>query len=94
VAGVIARLTRRPEPLVQLVERRPGQREERFVHLLGPREIPEISDEPAGRSGSSAERILALEVETANLRRELTGLRQWLEDLLGERKTPPDSAAE
>jgi uncharacterized protein YceH (UPF0502 family) len=34
--GVIDRLAARPEPLVVRLGRQPGQREERFAHLLGP----------------------------------------------------------
>jgi hypothetical protein len=37
------------------------------------------------------ERILVLEAETANLRRELTSLREWLEQQLGESSSPPRS---
>ncbi|HEX3538913.1 MAG TPA: YceH family protein [Acidimicrobiales bacterium] len=92
VPGVLDRLARRPEPLVQLVERRAGQREDRYVHLLGPSEVSDHPDPPAGRSSSTAERILALEVETATLRNELTRLREWLEDLLGGPESPPKSA--
>jgi hypothetical protein len=92
VPGVLDRLARRPEPLVRLVGRRPGQREDRYVHLLGPIEINEISENSGARATSTAERILALEVETANLRRELLSIRQWLGDLLGESEPPPESA--
>lgn len=92
VPGVLDRLARRPEPLVRLVGRRPGQREDRYVHLLGPIEISEISENSGARATSTAERILALEVETANLRRELLSIRQWLGDLLGESEPPPESA--
>ena len=35
VTGVLERLAGRPEPLVAQVGRRPGQREERFAHLMG-----------------------------------------------------------
>ncbi|HEX3424612.1 MAG TPA: DUF480 domain-containing protein [Acidimicrobiales bacterium] len=91
VAGILDRLGRRPEPLVRLIGRRPGQREDRYIHLLGPIELPDISDGPATKSAQLAERILALEAETANLRRELTNLREWLEEQLGESSSPPRS---
>jgi uncharacterized protein YceH (UPF0502 family) len=91
VPGVLDRLGRRPEPLVRLIGRRPGQREDRYIHLLGPIEIAEVAEAPAARSAATAERILALEAETANLRRELTNLREWLEEQLGESSSPPRS---
>lgn len=100
IAGVLDRMARRPEPLVRLVGRRPGQREDRYIHLLGPTGMPE---EAAGRQereepevlmvkgSSNNERILALEAETANLRLELASIRGLLEDLLGELNPPPES---
>ncbi|MDQ6614924.1 MAG: YceH family protein [Actinomycetota bacterium] len=90
IPGILDRLARRPEPLVRLIERRPGQREDRYIHLLGP---TDIADEPAAsitRSPSGNERILALEAETANLRRELDVLRKWVEDVLGGPSPPPE----
>jgi uncharacterized protein YceH (UPF0502 family) len=102
VPGVLERLARRPEPLVRLVGRRPGQRDDRYIHLVGPvseaspqassrtGEIPEIRDQ-SGRPGTLAERILALETETATLRAELSKLREWLEDALGEPVPPSES---
>jgi uncharacterized protein YceH (UPF0502 family) len=88
IPGVLDRLARRPEPLARMVERRPGQREDRYIHLLGPTEIP-AGPEEATRGPSTADRILALESETANLRRELAGMREWVEDLLGAPNPPP-----
>lgn len=93
MAGVLERLARRPEPLVRLIERRPGQREDRYIHLLGPTPIPEGSDgsAPPGLRGSSTlDRIATLEAETANLRSQLASLREWLEVLLGEPNPPPE----
>ncbi len=92
VAGVLDRLARRPEPLVRLVERRPGQREDRYIQLLGPTEIPEIPESSGGRQATLAERILLLEVETGNLRQQLAGLRVRLEEVLGEPIPPPASS--
>jgi uncharacterized protein len=82
IQGVLARLARRPRALVRMVERRPGQREDRYVHLLGPTEIVEIPDAPGGRSASLAERIQALEMETATLRKQLADVRDQLANLL------------
>ncbi len=89
VPGVLDRLGRRPDPLVSFIGRRPGQREDRWIHLLGPIELSDTSEGPATKSAAFAERILALEAETANLRRELTNLREWLEEQLGESSSPP-----
>jgi hypothetical protein len=100
IAGVLDRMARRPEPLVRLVERRSGQREDRYIHLLGPSAMPqeppareerEKSDVAPGTGPTIHERILALEVETANLRQELAGIRKWLDDLLGVPDPPPES---
>jgi hypothetical protein len=91
VSGILDRLGGRPEPLVRRIGRRTGQREDRYIHLLGPIEQPEVSEAPATKSGPLTERILVLEAETANLRRELTSLREWLEQQLGESSSPPRS---
>lgn len=95
VAGILDRLAGRPEPLVRLVGRRPGQREDRYHHLLGPATLPEAAPDQEERAESdqrpsNIDRILALEVETATLRVELANLREWLEKLLGEPIPPPE----
>lgn len=89
VAGVLDRLSQRPEPLVQMVGRRPGQREDRYVHLLGPVDTSEAEPASSGRGASLADRIVALEEETANLRNELDNVRQQFEALLGGSIPPP-----
>ena len=106
IPGVLERLAGRPDPLARLVPRRPGQREDRYVHLLGPTESSDAPDDPearreghrdgpghgqATRGASTAERLLALEAETANLRHDLVRLHQWLEERLGESKPAPES---
>jgi hypothetical protein len=45
VSGVLDRLAGRPDPLVRLVPRRAGQREDRYTHLLGPTAAPGESGE-------------------------------------------------
>jgi uncharacterized protein len=47
VEACLQRLAERTDPLVRRLERRPGQQDHRWVHLLGP--VPE----PAGASGST-----------------------------------------
>lgn len=88
VGGVLERLAQRPEPLVLLVPRRPGQREDRYVHLLGPVISPEPGENSEKRL-SLVERLGALEVETATLRADLTDIRHQLEILLGGSVPPP-----
>ena len=69
---------RRP-PLVQLIERGPGQREERFAHLLsGPVEVSALvrSGQTAADSPDLAARVRALEEQVADLQaavRRLSG---------------------
>jgi uncharacterized protein YceH (UPF0502 family) len=95
IPGILSRLARRPDPLAQMIERRPGQREDRYIHLLGPSHEPgagsDGSEMTGNRGPSSIERISALETETANLRRDLASIRGLLEDLLGESDPPPES---
>jgi uncharacterized protein len=66
-------------------DRRPGQKEDRFEHLLGGATSPHAADEPApaavadgdGDGGDPInERLSALEAEVAALRAELTALRE------------------
>lgn len=68
-------VSRRP-PLVQLLERGPGQREERYVQLLGGSVLPEASaGVPRSASSSGLEaRISALEEEVATLKARLAAL--------------------
>ncbi|MBK8248871.1 MAG: YceH family protein [Gemmatimonadetes bacterium] len=70
--------TRSPEPLAILVPRRPGQKEPRFMHLLGgPPELGVTSDSTIapGPSTLPPNRLDALEQEVAVMRRELAELR-------------------
>jgi uncharacterized protein YceH (UPF0502 family) len=80
VEGVLHRLKNRYEsPRVTRLERQPGQREERWAHLLAG-EVLDVPALPPGapRSGSS-ERVATLETEVASLRREVAGLRAEVE---------------
>ncbi|HXG86506.1 MAG TPA: YceH family protein [Pyrinomonadaceae bacterium] len=75
-------LTRREEPLVVKLERRAGQKEIRFAHLLS----GEISVQSANVStanpvsNNQTERIEKLEREIETLREEITSLRQTFEE--------------
>jgi uncharacterized protein YceH (UPF0502 family) len=66
--------------LVERLDRRPGQKEERYRQLLGGDAPPETAASAAatpvaGTSGPLAERVAALEAELRNLRAELDALR-------------------
>lgn len=87
VESAIERLKERPEQLVQRMERQPGQKEARFIHVLGA-----FGDAPVtlvgqgdplptdvGRSGPTlvelAEALAELQAEVRALRREVDELR-------------------
>jgi len=81
--AVLDGLMQRDEPLVVRIPRAPGQREDRFAHLLcGDPDIeaaPQAARSRAPASDESAERITQLENEVATLKAEL----QRLYDLTG-----------
>lgn len=65
VEGVLLRLSERDEPLVRELERRPGQQDRRWVHLLGPADgdlgghgaalsVEEVALPPGGPEGRDA----------------------------------------
>ncbi|MBV9311292.1 MAG: DUF480 domain-containing protein [Solirubrobacterales bacterium] len=66
---------------VRRLTRLPGQKEDRFEHLLGVQQfepdqpVPAAPEEPAG-DGDLAERVRALEAQVAELRAELAGLQE------------------
>lgn len=63
--------------LVRRLERRPGEREARWLHLLGDGVEPEPAP-AAAPSGGLAARVEALEAEVAELRSVVTELRELL----------------
>jgi uncharacterized protein YceH (UPF0502 family) len=74
--------TRSPEPLAILVPRRPGQKEPRFMHLLGG--PPQVSLAEDGSDGPTqvplpTDRVAALEQEVVELRAQLAELRAAFE---------------
>jgi hypothetical protein len=84
VEGVLERLAARPEPLVVLLGRQPGQREDRYAQLLGgPPDLERLNAAPAGPHPGRANRLDQLEEEVRRLRSELDDLRVQLQDLLG-----------
>jgi uncharacterized protein YceH (UPF0502 family) len=82
LGGTLERLIERQ--LVARLERRPGQREERYTHLLGSEDAPEVEQavreaEAAPQTASadsSEERLARLEQQIAELRREIQALRE------------------
>ena len=71
-------LSKGDEPLVRELPRRPGQKENRWVHLAGDL-TPEDSPEPQPRVSSPiAERLERLESDVADLRAQLEALRRSL----------------
>jgi uncharacterized protein YceH (UPF0502 family) len=57
VEACLQRLAGRVEPLVRQLERRPGQQDNRWAHLLGP--VPETAPAPAAAPSVDRERPLA-----------------------------------
>jgi len=75
-------IARTPSPLATRLERRPGQKEVRFAHLLSGVPTFDAVDapEPAATPGSrGADRIAALEATVEELRKEVADLRNQLE---------------
>ena len=80
--GVLDRLAIRYErPYVRCLGRQPGQREERWAHLLGGE--PEIFVPPAGASAlpRASDRMALLEEEVAALRGQVQGLQNEVANL-------------
>lgn len=80
-------LTRGDEPFVTLLARRPGQKEQRWAHLLGdesPETVPASSQPSTGGShepGGAGSRHDDLRAEVESLRTELEALRAEVQDL-------------
>ena len=88
VEGVLDRLASRPEPMVRRMGRLPGQREERFCHLLGAQDaeveaIPSAPPPPRPPAGIEAE-VMALRADVDGLREEVDALRRDVNRLLDQ----------
>lgn len=81
VLNTLRRLAgREPQPLVVQLERQPGMKENRWMHLLGPEpEAAPPREQPA--RASLEQRLEALEAAMAELEGELRSLRERLEAL-------------
>ncbi len=85
VEGVLDRLAGRPRPLVVRIDRRAGQREDRYAQLLGgPVSADDLAPAQAGpgEGPSRANRLEQLEEEVSRLRQDVDDLRARLKDLL------------
>jgi uncharacterized protein YceH (UPF0502 family) len=84
VEGVLDRLASRPEPMVRQVARLPGQREERFAHLLGgPIDAaPPAPPPPSPPTGIATGIETGIEAEVRALRAEVDALRRDVNRLL------------
>lgn len=86
VDEALRRLAGRSEPLVARLERRPGQKENRWAHLLGG-DLAEVlagpdDDEAEPRHTTRSDRVTALEEAVAELRADLDRLQAAHHDLV------------
>lgn len=95
VEAALGRLEARPDPFVRQLDRMPGQKERRWVHLCGDGEPPASAADPVGPSDAPAAPVSApaqpsaepaevddLRAEVAQLRRDV----DRLYELLGEER--------
>jgi uncharacterized protein len=84
VISTLDRLAQREPPLAQVLPRQPGTKESRYTHLFaGEPSIPDLpvstaSDFSTPSASSAIDRVARLEVEVADLRRELSDVQQQL----------------
>lgn len=96
VEAALSRLESRPDPFVQQLERMPGQKERRWVHLCGDGEPPAAVEAvvhagpgdppaaPAAPTDAGTDEVEELRAEVAQLRRDV----DRLYELLGEERRP------
>lgn len=78
----LAAAERTPQPLAMMLPRFPGQKENRYIHLLsGEPDVEKLSAEeafapPAGSRSGNETRIVELEAKVENLTRELEALKE------------------
>jgi uncharacterized protein YceH (UPF0502 family) len=92
VEGALRTLAGRDEPLVTELERRPGQKEQRWIHRLGPVDVTIEAAAPSGaRAPGSTDEIAALRATLAETQAELRAAQadlQRLQALLDELTAP------
>ncbi len=95
VGDILGGLAGREEPMAERLGRRPGEKENRWRHLLGDgAEVVAAPPEPEERGGlypswqatggSGDERVAALEADVATLRDEVAALRRNLDRVVEE----------
>jgi uncharacterized protein len=90
VLAGLQKLMEREPALVAVLPRQPGTKESRYAHLLSgavesmpiAAAVPYASESPAGTADHS-DRIAQLELAVAELQRELSGLKEKIDSLLG-----------
>jgi uncharacterized protein YceH (UPF0502 family) len=81
VEAVLEDLADRAQPIVKLLERAPGQKEERYAHLLcGEDEIPQVASRAAPVGGVAANRLDELEARMARVEAQLATLLERQQD--------------
>jgi hypothetical protein len=83
VLGTLQRLMQREPALVKALPRQPGTKETRYAHLLSDEvEAPETPQAGVAEASSGDDRVARLEAEVADLRLELTELKERVERLV------------
>lgn len=82
VESTLADLSGHQPPLVQKMNRQPGQKEARFQHLFGDAAQEEIVEGTVSGADVAEDRIVALEGQVAILAEEMERLKEKLKDLL------------
>lgn len=87
IDSALRTLAGRDEPFVRLLERRPGEREARWIHLVGGETLATEQaaasghgEEPRGRAGARSDEVAA---EVAALAQRLDDLTRRFDELLG-----------
>ena len=83
--AVLIDLTERDPPLVVLLPRQPGRKEQRYAHLFAG--SPELGEEPSPPPEPARVRVLAENERLAALEAEVATLRSELDDMRAELKT-------
>jgi uncharacterized protein YceH (UPF0502 family) len=80
VQSALQRLMSRQPPLVKVLARQPGTKESRYIHLLSgdvePVSSLGVHEAPAVTGRENADKLSRLELEVAELRKDITDLKQ------------------
>jgi uncharacterized protein YceH (UPF0502 family) len=85
VQSTLQKLMDRDPPMVRILPRQPGTKESRYLHLFcGDTYVPSSTVEHSSvRTGVDEERVLSLEAQITELKREVAELREMVEKLAG-----------